>query len=137
MSILSVVIPAYNEGAMLHKTANVVSTILEENNIDYEIVFVNDGSKDNTWEEIEIASKANPKVKGICFSRNFGKEGAVFAGLEFAHGDCCAVMDCDLQHPPETLVEMYKLWKQGFQVVEGVKATRGKESAIHKLFIKL
>ena len=113
MSILSVVIPAYNEGAMLHKTANVVSTILEENNIDYEIVFVNDGSKDNTWEE-----------------------GAVFAGLEFAHGDCCAVMDCDLQHPPETLVEMYKLWKQGFQVVEGVKATRGKESAIHKLFAK-
>ena len=136
MSILSVVIPAYNEGAMLHKTANVVSTILEENNIDYEIVFVNDGSKDNTWEEIEIASKANPKVKGICFSRNFGKEGAVFAGLEFAHGDCCAVMDCDLQHPPETLVEMYKLWKQGFQVVEGVKETRGKESAIHKLFAK-
>ena len=81
MSILSVVIPAYNEGAMLHKTANVVSTILEENNIDYEIVFVNDGSKDNTWEEIEIASKANPKVKGICFSRNFGKKEQYLRGL--------------------------------------------------------
>ena len=132
MSILSVVIPAYNEGAMLHKTANVVSTILEENNIDYEIVFVNDGSKDNTWEEIEIASKANPKVKGICFSRNFGKEGAVFAGLEFAHGDCCAVMDCDLQHPPEKIIEMYRLWQQGYEVVEGIKEDRGAESVSHR-----
>lgn len=136
MSILSVVIPAYNEGAMIHKTSKVVSQILESNHIDYELVFVNDGSKDNTWTEIEKASKVNSKVKGICFSRNFGKEGAVFAGLEFAHGDCCAVMDCDLQHPPETLVEMYKLWNQGFQVVEGVKATRGRESVVHKMFAK-
>ncbi len=136
MSLLSVVIPAYNEGGMIHKTADVVSSLLEEHQISYEIIFVNDGSKDNTWEEIVLASKRNPNVRGVCFSRNFGKEGAVLAGLEHAHGDCCAVMDCDLQHPPATLIEMYKLWEEGFEVVEGVKASRGRESLIHKMFVK-
>lgn len=139
MEKISVVVSCYNEEKALPLFYEEMERVRKkdfEGIVEFEYIFVNDGSKDNTWEEIEIASKANPKVKGICFSRNFGKEGAVFAGLEFAHGDCCAVMDCDLQHPPETLVEMYKLWKQGFQVVEGVKATRGKESAIHKLFAK-
>ena len=125
MSLLSVVIPAYNEGAMIHKTAEVVSSLLSENNIEYEIIFVNDGSKDTTWEEIVNASANNKNIKGVCFSRNFGKEGAVFAG-----------MDCDLQHPPKTILEMYKLWTEGFEVVEGVKASRGKESFIHKMFVK-
>ena len=136
MSLLSVVIPAYNEGAMIHKTAEVVSSLLSENNIEYEIIFVNDGSKDTTWEEIVNASANNKNIKGVCFSRNFGKEGAVFAGLEHASGDCCVVMDCDLQHPPKTILEMYKLWTEGFEVVEGVKASRGKESFIHKMFVK-
>ena len=125
MSLLSVVIPAYNEGAMIHKTAEVVSSLLSENNIEYEIIFVNDGSKDTTWEEIVNASANNKNIKGVCFSRNFGKEGAVFAGLEH-----------DLQHPPKTILEMYKLWTEGFEVVEGVKASRGKESFIHKMFVK-
>mgnify|MGYP005952745375 CR=1 FL=1 len=67
------------------------------------------------------------------FSRNFGKESAMMAGLENAGGDCVVVMDCDLQHPPETIVEMYRLWQQGYEVVEGVKRTRGKENVFHKL----
>ena len=74
-------------------------------------------------------------------SRNFGKESAIFAGLANARGDCSVVMDCDLQHPPETLIEMYRLWEQGYEVVEGVKRSRGKESALHRasagLFYKL
>ena len=70
----------------------------------------------------------DPCVHGVRFSRNFGKEAAIFAGLAQAKGDCAAVMDCDLQHPPGTLVEMYRLWEQGYEVVEGVKKTRGKES---------
>lgn len=118
MSLLSVVIPAYNEGAMIHKTAEVVSSLLSENNIEYEIIFVNDGSKDTTWEEIVNASANNKNIKGVCFSRNFGKEGAVFAGLEHASGDCCVVMDCDLQHPPKQFwkcisfgQKVLKLWK--------------------------
>lgn len=139
--MLSVILPAYNEEKMLGKAANVISKILEDAKIPYELVFVNDGSKDNTWNEIEKASAANPNVVGIHFSRNFGKESAMFAGLANARGECCAVMDCDLQHPPEILVEMYRLWEQGYEVVEAVKRSRGKESIFHKasagMFYKL
>lgn len=137
MSLLSIIIPAYNEGALIQNTASVVADIMEKHSIDYEIVFVNDGSKDATWDEIQKAHRNNEKVCGVCFSRNFGKEGAVFAGLEYAKGDCCVVMDCDLQHPPETIIEMYHLWERGYEVIEGVKADRGKESFIHKIFVKM
>ena len=105
---------------------------MEREKIPFELVFVNDGSKDQTWERIEEAAEKNSHVTGIRFSRNFGKESAIFAGLANAEGDCIAVMDCDLQHPPETLVEMYRLWEQGYEVVEGVKRSRGKESVLHR-----
>lgn len=125
--MLSVIIPAYNEEKMIQKTAVTVSGILKRASIPYEILFINDGSRDGTWKQIEAAAERNPQVKGIHFSRNFGKESAIFAGLANASGDCCAVMDCDLQHPPEVLVSMYRLWEQGYEVVEGVKRSRGKE----------
>lgn len=130
--MLSVIIPAYNEEKMIQKTADTVDGILGKEAIPYEIVFINDGSRDGTWEQIEAAAERKPQVKGIHFSRNFGKESAIFAGLANASGDCCAVMDCDLQHPPEVLVSMYRLWEQGYEVVEGVKRSRGKESRLHK-----
>lgn len=133
---MSIVLPAYNEEQMIEKTAGTIARLMENEDISYELVFVNDGSKDQTWERIKEASKNNSNVKGICFSRNFGKEGAVFAGLANASGDCVAVMDCDLQHPPETLVTMYRLWEQGYQVIEGVKASRGREGFLHKFFAK-
>ena len=130
--MLSIVIPAYNEEKMILKTTDVVSGIMEREKIPFELVFVNDGSKDQTWEMIEKAAEKNSHVTGIRFSRNFGKESALFAGLANAEGDCIAVMDCDLQHPPETLVEMYRLWEQGYEVIEGVKRSRGKESILHR-----
>lgn len=136
MKTMSIVLPAYNEEQMIEKTARTITELMEKENIGYELVFVNDGSKDQTWEKIVEASEKNANVKGVCFSRNFGKEGAVFAGIANASGDCIAVMDCDLQHPPETLVTMYRLWEQGYQVIEGVKASRGREGIIHKLFAK-
>ncbi len=139
--MLSIVIPAYNEEKMIPKTAGVVGEIMEREKIPYEIVFVNDGSKDLTWEKIKETAKTDPHITGIHFSRNFGKESAIFAGLANASGSCVAVMDCDLQHPPETLVEMYRLYEEGYEVVEGVKRTRGKESVFHKasagLFYKI
>ena len=139
--IMSVVLPAYNEEAMLQKTAETLNRILTDENINYELVFVDDGSKDGTWKKIEEASEKDSHVRGVHFSRNFGKEAAIFAGLASANGDCVAVMDCDLQHPPGTLVEMYRLWEQGYEVVEGVKHSRGKESALHRasagMFYKL
>ena len=130
--MLSIVIPAYNEEKMILKTTEVVSGIMEREKIPFELVFVNDGSRDQTWEMIEKAAEKNSHVTGIHFSRNFGKESAIFAGLANAEGDCIAVMDCDLQHPPETLVEMYRLWEQGYEVIEGVKRSRGKESILHR-----
>ena len=139
--MLSVVLPAYNEEKMIQKAADTLDRILGDAEIPYELVFVNDGSKDGTWAAIEAAAKKNPHVTGVCFSRNFGKESAMFAGLASASGECCAVMDCDLQHPPETLIEMYHLWEEGYEVIEGVKHSRGKESALHRasagLFYKI
>lgn len=132
MSLLSVVLPAYNEELMIKKTCRVLKQVLTEAEIAYELVLVNDGSRDRTWEEIQKAGAEDPHILGVEFSRNFGKEAAVFAGLAQASGDAVAVMDCDLQHPPQALVEMYRLWQQGYEVIEGVKTTRGKESLIHK-----
>ena len=141
MSVLSVVLPAYNEEAMLLKTARRLSEILNAEKIQYQLVFVDDGSKDHTWECIRKAAENDPGVTGIHFSRNFGKEAAIFAGLSNADGDCTAVMDCDLQHPPEILVKMYRMWENGYEVVEGIKRSRGKESVLHKtsagMFYKL
>ncbi len=131
--MLSVVIPAYNEEQMLSRCVEVLSRLLESEHISYELIFVDDGSKDRTWEEICRAHQENENVRGIHFSRNFGKEAAIFAGLSESKGECTAVMDCDLQHPPETLVEMYRLWERGFEVVEGVKRTRGKEAVTHRM----
>ena len=131
-NMLSVVLPAYNEGLMIGKTCRVLREVLEGAGIPYELVLVNDGSSDNTWEEILKAGHKDPAVLGVRFSRNFGKEAAVFAGMAQASGDVVAVMDCDLQHPPETLIEMYALWKQGYEVIEGVKKSRGRESFLHK-----
>ena len=130
--MLSVILPSYNEEKMILTAADTISGILSAEKIDYELVFVDDGSKDLTWEKIQEANRTDPNVVGVHFSRNFGKEAAMFAGLEKASGDCCVVMDCDLQHPPEKIVEMYRLWEQGFEVVEGIKEDRGEESGFHK-----
>ena len=131
--LLSVVIPAYNEEAMIAEAAGTVSAILESEDIPYELIFVNDGSSDATWDEILRASAVNSHVRGICFSRNFGKEPAMLAGLTQAEGDCAVVMDCDLQHPPEKIIEMYRLWQEGYEVVEGIKSSRGRENRLYAL----
>lgn len=134
--MLSVIIPAYNEQENIEKTAETIYKILSENKIDCEIMFVDDGSRDKTWEIISRLSKENSSVRGLKFSRNFGKEGAIFAGLKACVGDAAVVIDCDLQHPPELIPEMVKLWENGAEVVEAVKASRGKESLIYKIFAK-
>ncbi len=131
--LLSVVLPAYNEEQNIPNTAKVLARLLEENNIDYELVFISDGSGDGTFEQIQRAAAGNPRIRGAEFSRNFGKEAAIFAGLRLAAGDAVVVMDCDLQHPPEVVPQMWKLWLSGAEVVEGIKESRGKESLAHKL----
>lgn len=130
--MLSVILPSYNEEKMIAKATERMAEILQPEKIDYELLFIDDGSRDGTWAQINEAAEKDSHVVGVHFSRNFGKEAAMFAGLEHAKGDCCVVIDCDLQHPPEKIVEMYRLWEQGYEVVEGIKEDRGEESGLHK-----
>ena len=131
--LLSIVIPSYNEEEMIEKTFNTIKKVMEDALIPFEIIFVDDGSRDATYRNITMLSEKHPEVKGISFSRNFGKESAIFAGLEASQGACCVIIDCDLQHPPAVIVDMYRLWEKGFQVVQGVKSARGKENPLYTL----
>ncbi len=133
--LLSVVIPAYNEEAGIQTTIDTIDAVLNQNGIQNELIFIDDGSSDRTWEIISANAQERDNIVAVKFSRNFGKEAAIFAGLKTASGDCVAVMDSDLQHPPETLVEMYKLLahNEGIDVVEARKSSRGKESFAYKI----
>lgn len=134
--LLSIIIPSFNEQDNIVRTFQAIKEILNTAAIPFEIIFVDDGSKDLTFLRIYELSKEHPEIKGLSFSRNFGKEAAIFAGLEAAEGACCVVMDCDLQHPATLLPEMYRLWQEGYEVVEGIKASRGKENLLHTLCAK-
>ena len=134
MKLLSIIIPSYNEEKNIPNTTRVLSEMLNKENIEYELIYISDGSKDATYEAILEENAKDPRVKGAQFSRNFGKEASIFAGLELACGDACVIMDCDLQHPPEVIPQMYALWQEGYEIVEGIKNDRGKESIFHKMF---
>ena len=134
--MLSIVIPAFNEEENICNTAKTVQQIMEQAQIPYEMIFVSDGSTDNTFDKVAELAKEDRRIRGLEFSRNFGKEPAMFAGLSAMKGGCAVVMDCDLQHPPQTIVKMYRKWIDGFEVVEGIKNTRGKESVFHRIFAK-
>ena len=91
---ISVIVPVYQAESFLHRC---LDSVARQTFSDWELILVDDGSTDGTWEEITKAAEQDPAVRGVSFSRNFGKEAAIFAGMEAAVGDCCAVMDCDLQ----------------------------------------
>ncbi len=131
MPQLSIIIPSYNEEQNIENTYTVLRDILQQCTESFELVFISDGSKDGTYEEIKKIAAKDERVRGAEFSRNFGKEAAIFAGLELSRGEATIVMDCDLQHPPEVIPAMLEKWKEGFEVVEGIKSSRGKENPIH------
>lgn len=134
---LSLVIPVYQEGVHIVSTIQTISQVLMTHNIRHEFVLVDDGSKDNTWQQLEQLVSASMNITAIRLSRNFGKESALCAGLDYAEGDAIVVMDADLQHPPELIPEMYRIWiEEGFDVVEGVKNTRGKETLLYHVCAK-
>ena len=113
----------------MHNVNEIIKCLPE----DYEVVLVDDGSKDSTWQEIAELFNENPRVVGVRFSRNFGKEAAVMAGISTAKGDAVIVMDSDLQHPPEYIPGMIEKWQEGYKIVEAVKKSRGKESFLYKI----
>ncbi|MBE6703955.1 MAG: glycosyltransferase family 2 protein [Ruminococcaceae bacterium] len=134
--MISVIIPAYNEEMCIRPAYDAIYSLLSANNIDSEFIFVNDGSKDATFKIITELSTEKENVTGLNFSRNFGKESAISAGLAAASGDCAVVIDCDLQHPPEKIVEMYRLWEQGYEIVEGIKSRREDKKILHGIGAK-
>lgn len=132
-SLLSVVIPIYQEGSHIKSTIKVIENVLIDNNFAYEFILIDDGSTDNTWSELRSLAKDNDKMSIIRLSRNFGKESALCAGLEYTAGNMILVMDSDLQHPPEIIPDMVKAWLyEGYDVVEGIKRSRGKENFIYR-----
>jgi polyisoprenyl-phosphate glycosyltransferase len=133
-SFITVVIPVYNEENQICENIAVIRNCLTQTGLEYEILLVDDGSSDNTWFKLRMLSEEIPGIKALRLSRNFGKEAALCAGLEAAEGDACVIMDADLQHPPELIPEMVRLWKEeGYEVVEGVKALRGNENPVNKI----
>jgi polyisoprenyl-phosphate glycosyltransferase len=132
--LVSIIIPIHNEGNQIYFNVSKVRSILAQHEINAQIVLIDDGSNDHSWQEMQRLSNDYDNILILQLSRNFGKEAALCAGLEKASGDACLILDADLQHPPELIPEMVRLWREeGFDVVEGVKADRGKESKLGKL----
>lgn len=133
--LLSIIVPAMNEEENIAALTASVKDAMESNGIAYELIIIDDGSRDGTWDEICREAQADSRVRGISFSRNFGKEGAMFAGLKHACGGCAVILDADLQFPPSVIAEMYGIWLKGeCDIVEAKKISRGKESFVYKLF---
>lgn len=131
--MLSVVVPVYNEEKQIEKTISAICEAVHGVIDQVQLIVVDDGSRDNTWQVLTRVADEVPGLEAFRFSRNFGKEAAIMAGLSKASGDACIVMDADLQHPPQLIPEMIGLWKEGFEVVEAVKEDRGRESSFSRV----
>ena len=129
---LSLVIPVFNEEAVLPLTLGRLRSVLAEMDCDYEIVFVDDGSRDRSVEILTRESEADVRIKVVSFARNFGHQAAVTAGLDFAGGDAVVIMDADLQDPPELLPKMVSLYRQGYDVVSPQRVSREGETWFKK-----
>ena len=136
---LSVVVPCYNEFQSLNKFYDEVNTKLNDSKITHELIFIDDGSSDDTIKVLRELAKNDKNVKVISFSRNFGKESAMLAGLEYAKGEYVGIMDADLQHTPETLINMYNklIENKEYDVVCSYKENRNKESKLKKTLISI
>jgi len=133
---VSLVIPVFNEGGVVRahlRTIAAAASVIEPE-CSLEILIVDDGSSDETAAELERFCEEEPRARWIGFTRNFGKEAAIHAGLDHADADAVIVMDSDLQHPPELILQMVTLWKQGVLIVEAWKADRGKESVASRFY---
>ena len=126
---LSIVLPAYCEADHLAESLSVIRASTAELGVPYELVVVDDGSPDSTWNVLQDLGKRWPELRSFRLARNFGKEGCLLAGLEASQGDAVIVMDADLQHPPALIGQMYQLWTDdGYDIVNAVKVERGDES---------
>ena len=122
---ISVVVPLFNEEESLPELTAWIKRVMEENNFSYEIMMIDDGSRDDSWKVIQKLQKENPLVKGIKFRRNYGKSAALYCGFEAVQGDVVITMDADLQDSPDEIPELYRMIKEeGFDLVSGWKKKR-------------
>ena len=134
--IISVIVPAYNEAEVVAEFLSRTEAVLEKMPVDYEILFVNDGSSDQTLSILRDLQKTHPCITIVDLSRNFGKEAALTAGLDHAIGDAVVVIDADLQDPPELIPQMYEEWQNGHDVVYAKRVERAGETWLKKLTAK-
>lgn len=133
-ALLSVIVPVFNESAVIGVFHDRTSQALSEiPGTEYELIYVDDGSSDDSYRKLAALSETDPRVRLVKFSRNFGHQVAITAGLDHARGDCIAVIDADLQDPPEVIGQMVKQWRAGYDVVYGVRADREGESRMKLL----
>ena len=132
-SLISVVIPAHNESAGIAHATEVIGGILDTCTARWEIVVVDDGSRDDTFGRLREIAARDPRIKALRFSRNFGKEAALLAGLRAATGDAVITIDADLQHPPALIPRMLEEWRKGFLVVDAVKRSRDTDGWLTRL----
>ncbi len=138
MKKISIVIPVYNEQEVIKTSYLRIKKVIEDlEQYDYEMILVNDGSNDKTLEILQKIAQENKKVKIISFTRNFGHQAAVTAGLKFITGEAIVIIDADLQDPPERLPEMIQLWEQGNEVIYGQRKIRRGESPFKLLTAKM
>ena len=135
MKTVSVLIPCYNEEQSLPLLYPELKKLMDsETKYNWEVLFVNDGSKDNTLNIIKALRSADKRINFVNLSRNFGKENAMLAGFDYVTGDCMVIIDADLQDPPSLIPQMLEYWEQGYQDVYAKRANRGKESWLRKKF---
>ncbi|MCL2702074.1 MAG: glycosyltransferase family 2 protein [Defluviitaleaceae bacterium] len=135
--VLSVVVPVYNEEEVLQVSYARLNGVLTGLGITYELIFINDGSRDRTPEMLRELSERDANVKVVFFSRNFGHQAAITAGMEYSSGDAVVVIDADLQDPPEVIPLMLEKWREGFDVVYGKRVKRHGETAFKKISARL
>lgn len=129
---ISVVVPIFNEAGNIEAMLRRLVPVLSQNASSYEIIFVDDGSKDDSLAKLHAVSETTAHLQVISFSRNFGKEVAIAAGIDRARGAAAIILDADLQHPPELIAEFIALWRQGYKNVYGVRADRENEAPLRR-----
>jgi glycosyltransferase involved in cell wall biosynthesis len=135
--LISVVVPAHNEALGIAHATEVIGGVLESCAVRWEIIVIDDGSRDGTFERLGELSLSDPRIKGVRFSRNFGKEAALLAGLNYASGDAVITIDADLQHPPGLIPQMIEHWRNGARVVDAVKRSRDTDGPLTRLRAQL
>ena len=133
---IGVVIPVYNEADNIEGLVRRLVPVLERVADSFVVVFIDDGSRDGTMEALRRAHAADPRLTAVSFSRNFGKEIAIAAGLDHCEADAVVIMDADLQHPPETIEAFVAKWREGYQNVYGQRTHRETESAVRRMFAR-